>query len=93
MIIFCCKSIVSAVAGTSLTMSGKPEVEEWVEEGTTVVVQCVTDEGNPTPQITWTREEANLDPLTESVQNFEVAGRYNSNIRRSVLTIQVIILS
>ena len=93
LIILFCKSIVLAVAATSLTMSGEPEVGEWVEEGTTVVVECVTDEGNPTPQVTWTRDEANLDPLTESVQNFEVAGRYNSNIRRSVLIIQVIILS
>ena len=71
-------------------MSGEPDVGEWTEEGTTVIVECVTDESNPTAEVTWTRDEANLDPLTESVQNFEVAGRYNSNIRRSVLTIQVI---
>ena len=88
-----CKSIVFVVASSSLTMSGEPEVGKWVEEGTTVLVECVTDEGNPTPEVIWTRDEANIDPLTESVQNFEVAGRYNSNIRRSVLTMQVIILS
>ena len=82
-----------AVAATFLTMSGEPEVGEWVEEGTTVVVECVTEEGNPTPKVTWKRDEANIDPLTESIQNFEVAGRYNSNIKRSVLTAQVIILS
>ena len=93
LIILCCKGIVLAVDATSLTMSGELEVGEWTEEGTTVVVVCVTDEGNPTPQVTWTRDEANIDPLTESVQNFEVVGRYNSNIRRSVLTVQVSILS
>ena len=72
-------------------MSGAPEVGEWTDEGTTVIVECVTDESNPTAEVTWIRDEANLDPLTESIQNFEVAGRYNSNIRRSVLTIQVIL--
>ena len=74
-------------------MSGEPQVGEWTALGTTVVVKCVTDEGNPTSQVTWTRHEVNLDPFTESIQNFEVAGRYNSNTRRSVLTIKVIILS
>ena len=79
-----------SVLATSLTMSGTPTVGELIDEGLTISVACVTGEGNPTPQVTWTREGSNLDSATDSVDNLEVAGRYSSPKMTSTLTIEVI---
>ena len=78
------------VLANSLTMSGTPTVGELTDEGLTIAVECVTDEGNPTPQVTWTREGSNLDSMTDSVENLEVAGRYNSHKMTSTVTFEVI---
>ena len=71
-------------------MSGTPTVGELIDEVLTIAVECVTDEGNPTPQVTWTREGSNLDSMTDSVENLEVAGRYSSQKMTSTVTIEVI---
>ena len=67
-------------------MFGAPEVGE----GKTVSVACVTDEGNPIPQVTWTRDGSNLNSETDSIDNLEVAGRYSSRKMTSTLIIEVI---
>ena len=72
-------------------MSGAPALGELIDEGTTIAVECVTDEGNPTPHVTWTRNGSNLDLETESVQNIEIEGDYNANKMKSILTIRVCI--
>ena len=72
-------------------MTGAPAVGELIDEGTTIAVECLTDEGNPTPQVTWTKNGSNLDLETESVQNIEIEGDYNANKKKSILTIQVYI--
>ena len=72
-------------------MFGAPGVGELIDEGTSIAVECVTDEGNPTPQVTWTRNGSNLDLETESVENIEIDGDYNANKKTSILTIQVCI--
>ena len=82
------KDVVSA---TSLTMTGAPALGELIDEGSTIAVECITDEGNPTPQVTWTRNGSNLDLETESVQNIEIEGEYNATKKKSILTIQVCI--
>ena len=72
-------------------MTGAPAAGELIDEGTTIAVECVTAEENPTPQITWTRNGSNLDLETESVQNIEIEGENNANKKKSILTVQVCI--
>ena len=70
-------------------MSGAPAAGELVDESSTIVIECVTDEGNPTPQVSWTKNGSNLNTESETFQNVEIAGSYDTNRMKSILQIQV----
>ena len=70
-------------------MSGAPAAGELVDENSTIVIECVTDEGNPTPQVSWTKNGSNLDTESETFQNVEIAGLYDTYRMKSILRIQV----
>ena len=69
-------------------MSGAPALGEIIDEGATIAVECVTYEGNPIPEVTWTKDGKSLDYESESIQNVEIEGEYKV---RSILTVQVCI--
>lgn len=70
-------------------MIGQPTAGELIDEGSTIIIECVTQEGNPAPQVTWTKDGSNLDTQSEIFQNVEIAGSYNTSRMKSIITIQV----
>lgn len=41
-----------------------------IDEGQQLNLTCLTDEGNPTPDITWTRNGENIQTTHNLVRNF-----------------------
>ena len=72
-------------------MIGQPKLGELIDAGSTIVIECVTLEWNPTPQVTWTKDGSILDTESESetIQNFEITVSNNGSQTKSILTIQV----
>ena len=77
------------VKASELTLTGAPPT--LVAEDTEVTVTCTTDEGNPTPAITWHRDwqPVPVDTDLESVTDTETDGtQYNGKVRVSTLKVQ-----
>ena len=72
-----------SVGATEITLTASHN--GLVFEGTTMTLICLTDEGNPTPVITWTRSGQN-PPMSGSTHTV-LDGDYNADRRRSVYTI------
>ena len=53
-------------------------------ENVEITLTCVSNEGNPTPGITWSWETNDQNGQLNSLNNTESNGRYNSKTKTSV---------
>ena len=78
------------VDASSVTMSSATDLNQLVSEGGSITVECITDTGNPTPTISWTKDgESLVSTASEIIVPSSEDGVYNAQKTKSLLTIQV----
>ena len=72
------------VSATTLDLTIHPEENELVAVNVEITLTCVSDEGNPTPDITWSWMNNDQNGQLNAFDNTEANGRYNSKTKTSI---------